>query len=64
MNCDMYGLIKKLPPEFKLILDYIKTLDYYQMPNYKVSDFVINKVGYFGDGSQISANQKLGNSAF
>ncbi|KAL5270769.1 hypothetical protein ACHWQZ_G001443 [Mnemiopsis leidyi] len=35
MNCDMYGLIKKLPPEFKLILDYIKTLDYYQTPNYK-----------------------------
>ena len=36
MNCDMYGLIKKLPPEFKLILDYVKTLDYYQLPNYKV----------------------------
>ena len=39
MNCDMYGLIKKLPPEFKLILDYIKTLDYYQTPNYKVRWF-------------------------
>ncbi|XP_063688786.1 probable serine/threonine-protein kinase DDB_G0292354 isoform X3 [Bolinopsis microptera] len=35
INCDMYGLIKKLPPEFKLILDYVKTLDYYQLPNYK-----------------------------
>jgi len=38
-NCDMHSMIKKMPPEFRMVLDYIKTLDYYTAPNYKVTIF-------------------------